>query len=31
MAATVEVRFKGNRKDYFLWPTTPNRSGSPIR
>ena len=20
MAATVEVRFKGNRKDFFLWP-----------
>ena len=20
MSATVEVRFKGNRKDYFLWP-----------
>jgi len=27
MPATVEVRFKGNRKDYFLWP----REDEPLR
>jgi cell fate regulator YaaT (PSP1 superfamily) len=27
MPATVEVRFKGNRKDYFLWPD----QGEPLR
>jgi cell fate regulator YaaT (PSP1 superfamily) len=32
MAATVEVRFKGNRKDYFLWPTDaePLRLSDPV-
>jgi cell fate regulator YaaT (PSP1 superfamily) len=32
MAATVEVRFKGNRKDYFLWPdeAEPLRLSEPV-
>ncbi len=32
MPATVEVRFKGNRKDYFLWsdPTEPLRLWEPV-
>ncbi len=32
MAATVEVRFKGNRKDYFLWPdeAEPLRLSDPV-
>ncbi|PYP42901.1 MAG: stage 0 sporulation protein [Gemmatimonadetes bacterium] len=32
MAATVEVRFKGNRKDYFLWPddAEPLRLRDPV-
>jgi len=32
MPATVEVRFKGNRKDYFLWSdeTEPLRLGEPV-
>ncbi|HEU5218502.1 MAG TPA: regulatory iron-sulfur-containing complex subunit RicT [Gemmatimonadales bacterium] len=32
MAATVEVRFKGNRKDYFLWPddSEPLRLSEPV-
>ena len=32
MPATVEVRFKGNRKDYFLWPddAEPLRLSDPV-
>src|SRR4026208_208347 len=32
MPATIEVRFKGNRKDYFLWPdaTEPLRLWDPV-
>ena len=32
MPATVEVRFKGNRKDYFLWPddAEPLRLQDPV-
>jgi cell fate regulator YaaT (PSP1 superfamily) len=32
IAATVEVRFKGNRKDYFLWPddAEPLRLRDPV-
>ena len=32
MPATVEVRFKGNRKDYFLWTddTEPLRLSEPV-
>lgn len=32
MATTVEVRFKGNRKDYFLWPdeNEPLRLHDPV-
>ncbi|MGH7560603.1 MAG: PSP1 domain-containing protein, partial [Gemmatimonadales bacterium] len=32
MTATVEVRFKGNRKDYFLWPdqAEPLRLWDPV-
>ncbi len=32
MPATVEIRFKGNRKDYFLWPddSVPLRLWEPV-
>jgi len=32
MPATIEVRFKGNRKDYFLWPddSEPARLWEPV-
>ena len=32
MPATVEVRFKGNRKDFFLWPNEaePPRLGDRL-